>query len=557
MFIKHGKLDNPCQPSNPINSYLIKNKDHSDNSAQLILQRAILFLQESGDSTIDLHNNNWSKEQVKLIQERRSNTAFYLYHITELQRFYLFEEYTHALEVAEVLADVVQTRSDTSEKAEYYFYSSLILAALSVEVELDTREQYQGFLLENLNQLKQWSDDCAESFYHKYILICAEMARISGDRLAAMELYDQAIASAQDHGFVQDQAIANELAAKFYVDQGRTKIARVYMTDAYLGYVHWGATAKADLLLQNYSDLILQTSTDTNLSQHLQELLQNQIKLNQAYSRFVPKEFLQFLGKDSIVDVELGDQIQLEMSVLFADICNFTTLSEQMTPKENFKFINSYFSYMESAITENCGFIDKYIGDSIMALFNGEANDAVNAAIAMINKLTKYNQERTASNQPEIKIGIGINTGSLMLGTVGGANRMDSTVISDAVNLSARIEKLTREYEVTLLISHQTLTKLNNPEQYSIRMIDQVKVKGKSELVTVYEVFDADPPDLREGKLSTADLFTEALALFNERRYREATRLLENCLDQNPRDKVARIYLERCLKSGLRLMQEL
>ncbi|MEG3972906.1 AAA family ATPase, partial [Microcoleus sp. T2B6] len=166
--------------------------------------------------------------------------------------------------------------------------------------------------------------------------------------------------------------------------------------------------------------------------------------LNQAYERFVPNQFLQFLDKSSIIDVELGDQVQLEMSVLFSDIRDFTTLSETMTPKDNFRFINSYLSRMEPVINENNGFIDKYIGDAIMALFSGEANNAVKAGIAMLHCLVEYNQNRANSGYGPIQIGIGINTGTLMLGTVGGQNRMEGTVISDAVNLASRVESLTK-----------------------------------------------------------------------------------------------------------------
>ncbi len=187
--------------------------------------------------------------------------------------------------------------------------------------------------------------------------------------------------------------------------------------------------------------------------------------LNSAYSRFVPRQFLNLLQKDSILDVKLGDHLHREMSILFSDIRSFTTLSEKMTPEENFKFINSYLSRMEPEIMKNRGFIDKYIGDSIMALFSGGADDAIRAAIAMLHKLVEYNQHRQSIGYDPVQIGIGINTGSLMLGTVGGQNRMDGTVISDAVNLASRIESLTKEYGVSLLISHQTFANIENPNE--------------------------------------------------------------------------------------------
>jgi PAS domain S-box-containing protein len=269
-------------------------------------------------------------------------------------------------------------------------------------------------------------------------------------------------------------------------------------------------------------------------------------QLNKAYERFVPNQFLQFLDKSSIIDVQLGDQVQLEMSVLFSDIRDFTTLSESMTPQDNFRFINSYLSRMEPVINENNGFIDKYIGDAIMALFSGEADNAVKAGIAMLQGLVEYNQQRANFGCAPIQIGIGINTGSLMLGTVGGPNRMDGTVISDAVNLASRVESLTKNYGVALLITQPTYSRLKNPSQYAIRTLDTVKVKGKSEAVTVYEVFDADPLEIKEGKLATLELFAQARAIYSEGKLFEAARLFSECWRQNEGDSVAKIYWERC-----------
>lgn len=277
-----------------------------------------------------------------------------------------------------------------------------------------------------------------------------------------------------------------------------------------------------------------------------QKFIDQLYELNQANARFVPRQFLQLLNKESISDVKLGDQVALFMSILFADIRNFTTLSEKMTPQENFKFINAYLSRMEPTIIENNGFIDKYIGDAIMALFSRSADDAVKAGIDMLHRLAQYNTTRTCQERPPIKIGIGINTGSLMLGTVGGYNRMDGTVIGDAVNLAARLEELTKDYGVSLVISHHTFLCLHHPVEYCFRFIDQVKVKGKSELVSVFEIFDADPPELRAGKLLTKAMFEEALFLYTMNSFRDAAKLLQDCLKITPKDRVAQIYLERC-----------
>jgi adenylate cyclase len=280
----------------------------------------------------------------------------------------------------------------------------------------------------------------------------------------------------------------------------------------------------------------------TERKKFTQELFQ----LNEAFSRFVPRQFLQLLDKQTIIDIQQGDSVAKEMSILFSDIRDFTKLSEKMTPEDNFKFINGYLSRMEPAIIQNHGFIDKYIGDAIMALFSASADDALNAAIAMLKTLADYNATRQLLERPPIQIGIGINTGKLMLGTVGGNFRMDGTVISDAVNLASRLEQLTKIYGVPLLISHYTLSQLQEPMNFALRWIDRVKVKGKSTKVAVFEVFDADPIEMKQAKLATKPLFEKALVLYHSGFLNEAKQLFEECLRENDRDRVIQIYLIHC-----------
>jgi class 3 adenylate cyclase/DNA-binding NarL/FixJ family response regulator len=320
-------------------------------------------------------------------------------------------------------------------------------------------------------------------------------------------------------------------------------------------------------LTNQQANLIVELNENKQNLEHLNSELS---RLNEAFLRFVPRQFLQFLEKSSIVDVQLGDQVQQEMSVLFSDIRGFTSLSESMTPAENFKFINAYLSRMEPAIVENNGFIDKYIGDAIMALFGKRADDtdqksaddadqksaddavqtsaddAVQAGIAMLHALTEYNLSRIKPDRPPIKIGIGINTGSLMLGTVGGQSQMAGTVISDAVNLASRLEGLTKNYGVSLLISHETFFKLQDPSIYKIRLVDRLRVKGKSSMVSVFEVFDADPPELKAGKLANQAVFEQALVFYSLKSFTEAIERFEFCLQQTPDDRVAQIYWEHC-----------
>ena len=271
--------------------------------------------------------------------------------------------------------------------------------------------------------------------------------------------------------------------------------------------------------------------------------------LIRAYDRFVPDEFLSFLGKTSITDVHLGDQVAQEMTMLFSDIRDFTSISEKMTPQENFNFINEYLSRMQPFIAQYHGFIDKYIGDAIMALFPTSANDALDAAIGMLNSLHDYNEDRPKREQ--LRIGIGLHTGTIMLGTVGGENRMDSTVIGDAVNLSSRVEGLTKVYGVNLLITENTLANLTDPEAYAMREIDRVTVKGKRKPVTVYEVFESDDYEMKVRKQASLEFFAQGLELYREKKYTEARAMFYQVLQINPDDKAARLYRTESSKSSV------
>ncbi|EDN67755.1 adenylyl cyclase class-3/4/guanylyl cyclase [Beggiatoa sp. PS] len=273
-----------------------------------------------------------------------------------------------------------------------------------------------------------------------------------------------------------------------------------------------------------------------------QELAQ----LNQSYERFVPREFLSLLEKQSIIDVQLGDHVEKEITILFSDIRGFTALSEKMTPHENFHFINDYLSQMEPIIFEHHGIIDKYIGDAIMAIFSTSADDAIQGSIAMLKQLTAFNQKRQQQNLSPIGIGIGLNSGPSMLGTIGGTTRMDTTVISDAVNLASRVEELTKVYGTALLITEQTYLALVDPLQYHVRVIDVVKVKGKSQEVTVYEIYDADSPTIVALKDQTRDEFEEGFVLYHWEEFNDAHPFFERVFKINPNDKVAHIYLKRC-----------
>jgi len=272
----------------------------------------------------------------------------------------------------------------------------------------------------------------------------------------------------------------------------------------------------------------------------------NLAKINTAYGRFVPHEFLRLLERQSIVEVNLGDQVQKRMTTLFADVRNFTALSEDMTPSENFAFINSLLGEIGPVIRKYRGFIDKYIGDGIMALFPENVDDAVQAAIAMLRQLDIYNAK--SHYKHPVRIGIGLHTGNLILGTVGEEQRMETTVISDVVNTASRLEELTKWYGVNLLISKDSFDQLKQPQNYQARFLDKVQVKGKRRPVEVYEIFDGDSRELRAAKQHTKADFERGAHHFYEQDFTATIACMQQVLTHFPHDKAAQLYMERAIK---------
>lgn len=262
-------------------------------------------------------------------------------------------------------------------------------------------------------------------------------------------------------------------------------------------------------------------------------------QLHQAASRFVPEEYLGFLQKESIVNINLGDHVSNEMTVMFSDLRGFTAISETMTPQENFDFVNAYLRRVSPVVREHHGFIVKYLGDGMMAIFPRCADDAVQAGLEKLNQVTLYNDYRRTKGRRPIQVGIGVNTGHMMVGIVGERHRMQGDAFSDDVNLTSRLEGLTKYYHVSCIISAATYAHLADPSRYNIRFLDKVQVQGKQHALDLYEVYDADLPPLRTLKQETQADFEEALRLYYAQEFAEAQTKLFGVLQRNPKDRVA------------------
>ena len=266
-------------------------------------------------------------------------------------------------------------------------------------------------------------------------------------------------------------------------------------------------------------------------------------RAHQATLRFVPTAFLQLLGRRSVTEIQRGDHVELAMSVLFCDMRAFTTLLEKMGPERAFPFINRYLRHMEPPIIANEGFISQYLGDAIMALFPTGADASMRAALGMVEALDAFN-----AVEPEgaVRVGIGVGSGPLMLGAIGGVKRLDGSVIGDTVNQASRLEGMTKIYGVTILIDEATVERLSDPGALSLRELDRVVSKGRTTPSRIYEVLDALPADARAVREANLPRWEAALQAWRQGDFAGSQALLEACLRADPEDATAALYVERC-----------
>ncbi|MEZ4266614.1 MAG: AAA family ATPase [Myxococcota bacterium] len=298
-----------------------------------------------------------------------------------------------------------------------------------------------------------------------------------------------------------------------------------------------------------HRDVMLMLGAQIAVAIENAELFAEQRKMTESFARFVPTEFLEHLGRDRLVDVALGDSVERDITVLFSDLRGFTTLSESMGVTENFQFLNAYLERMEPLIQQNGGFIDKFIGDAIMALFPASPLDAVKAGLAMQHALAEHNAERHEAGRMPLEMGIGIHSGSVMLGTVGSASRMETTVIGDTVNLASRIEGLTKTTGAHLLLSEDTFRRLPQPDAFMWRRVGRVRVKGRAAPCELYEVFDANPPEILERKRASRDAFARGIESYFGREFGPSAEAFRASLSLYPADPVAQSFLERASES--------
>jgi adenylate cyclase len=267
-------------------------------------------------------------------------------------------------------------------------------------------------------------------------------------------------------------------------------------------------------------------------------------RIRSTMSRYMSKEVADQLLASG--EAELGGKEQ-KVTVMFSDIRRFTTISEQIGPRETVSLLNEYFTEMVDAIFHHGGILDKYMGDGIMALFGApfvgetDADNALAAADDMMQRLAELNVRRAADGREPLDIGIGLSSGAVVVGNIGSARRLDYTVIGDTVNLASRLEGATKQYGAKIVMSEMTVRELRRPA--ILREIDLIRAKGKDRPVAVYESLG-----YRSGERQLKPLLAahgDGIAAYRARDWTTAAKAFDAALGLYPEDGPARVYCDR------------
>jgi len=267
--------------------------------------------------------------------------------------------------------------------------------------------------------------------------------------------------------------------------------------------------------------------------------------LTHLFGQYVPPDLVEEMSRN-LNEINLDGEIR-NMTVLFTDVRGFTSISENMEPRELTTYINAFLTPLTEVIHKNRGTIDKYMGDAIMAFWGAplkdplHARNALNAGLDMLEAIKKLNTHFKAKGQPEIKIGIGINTGEMNVGNKGSAFRVDYTVLGDAVNLGSRLEGLTKNYGVDFIVNESTRHEV--PE-FEFRQLDFVKVKGKNKPVTIFEPVGL-VENIDKSERKRIKEFHHALKLYREQNWDSAEQAVFQLSQQEPERVIYKIYMDR------------
>jgi adenylate cyclase len=272
-------------------------------------------------------------------------------------------------------------------------------------------------------------------------------------------------------------------------------------------------------------------------------------KIRKTFSQYLSPGVIELIEKDPEKYIRTGGEMK-ELTILFSDIRGFTTISEKLTPDELVQLLNEYFGQMTEIVFATNGTLDKYIGDAIMAFWGSpypqedHAFRSCSCALQMVSGLAKLNEKLKSSGRPPIGIGIGLNTGQVNVGNMGSARRLSWTVMGDNVNLASRLEGITKQYHVQLIISEATYRHVAS--QFVCRELDKIRVKGKTQPVNIYELMDVAENSSAYESLLTG--FDHAMQEYRKQDWSEAANLFAEVLANFPDDGPTQVFLERAIE---------
>lgn len=278
------------------------------------------------------------------------------------------------------------------------------------------------------------------------------------------------------------------------------------------------------------------------------------ISTKRALHKLVPERVMTKLYPEGLSDVKVGFGKEISGAMLFADIQRFTSLIETMDAIDSFRLISSFFSHIGPIVEKHHGFIDKYLGDGIMAIFDNPDTgnvDCVNCAVEMLQETVRYNKLHRSNDVPAFRhgmpkrvpldLGVGINFGQVVLGTVGCLDRIDVTVLGDAVNTTSRIQGLSGLLGAQMLASEEIVNQLAPSVQR--RYLGQYLVRGKTKGIPIWEVFAHDPQELIACKEASKEQFENAIKSIENGRQEDAIQIFESIVRDCPLDRTSQYFL--------------
>jgi adenylate cyclase len=446
------------------------------------------------------------------------------------------------------------------------------------EIRFSSMDAYSPHPLWEIFEPESWHANYADgAFFKDKVVVVGVSAKVMhdvaetplGPETPGPILHLHALAAALDHEFLHDTPMAIDfgtiicggilswLLVAFMRRPLLCLVALVAISGAYLGfsrllYDHFGLLVT---VVPTLGVFVVSGLFGLGFDYTLERL--EKLRTRRTLERYVSKNLVKEIldNPSSYYSSMLGSR--KPVTVLFSDIVGFTSVTEEADPVALVKQLNQYFGRMVAVVFENGGTLDKFIGDAIMAVWGNvssrgpseEAKAAVRTALAMRRELAKLNETWRGQGVIELGFGIGINHGEAVVGNIGSSaphERLDPTVIGDAVNLASRLEGLTRIYGVDVLLGEAVFNLVR--DEFHLRTVARAQVKGKTEPIDIYTLIAARSADVDHEFLKWLEVYEDGIRKFRERDFTQAKILFSRFLEFYPEDNLAKMYLERALE---------